>query len=196
MHSAPHGREQWAVRDAVPGPASDTLAAMRGHGQLTAGEVGELVGVPGTTIGQWARWGYVRASVSEELPHVYGVEDVGEASIVAALLGRGVPHAEVRRAITHLVAPWPLSGADLATTRETRPQIVLDGAFALGGRGWQRLVVAPALDPVRLRLRVLYDLLYVCDPHAGVLHGGAAAAHRRAQSARGQDDGRGRARSH
>lgn len=125
----------------------------RAHGELTAGEVGELVGVSGTTIGQWARWGYVRASVSEELPHVYGVEDVGEASIVAALLARGVRHTDVRRAIAHLVAPWPLSGADLATTDEPRPRIVLDAAFALGERGWQRLAIVPALDPLRLRLR-------------------------------------------
>ena len=38
---------------------------------------------PGTTIGQWARWGYIRSSASDGEPRVYGVEDVGEATIVA-----------------------------------------------------------------------------------------------------------------
>ena len=72
------------------------------HGQFLAAEVGELVGVSGTTIGQWARWGYIRASVSADEPHVYSVEDLAEAAIVGELLRRGVPHADVRRAIERL----------------------------------------------------------------------------------------------
>ena len=48
-----------------------------------AGEAGELAGVSGTTIGQWARWGYIRASQSAGDPHVYSVEDVAEAAIVS-----------------------------------------------------------------------------------------------------------------
>lgn len=127
-------------------------ARAEGHGRLLAGEVGAIVGVSGTTIGQWARHGFIRASVSDELPHVYGVEDVGEASIVAQLLARGVRHADVRRAISRLVGPWPLSQAELATTDERRPRIVLDGAFVLDARGWQRSVVVPPLRPVRVRL--------------------------------------------
>ena len=46
------------------------------HGHFLAGEAGELAGVSGTTIGQWARWGYIRASQSGGDPHVYSVEDV------------------------------------------------------------------------------------------------------------------------
>lgn len=132
--------------------------ATRVHGRLLAGEAGEVVGVSGTTIGQWARHGYIRPSQSAELPHVYSVEDVGEAAIVAALLARGVRHGEVRSAIGRLrsYGDWPLSEARLATTREPRPRIVLeeDGRrFLLGDRGWQLLAVAPELDEVRLRLR-------------------------------------------
>ena len=43
----------------------DATASLRGprpHGHFLAGEAGELAGVSGTTIGQWARWGYIRAS--------------------------------------------------------------------------------------------------------------------------------------
>src|SRR3954452_12437508 len=89
-----------------------------GHGCLLAGEVGELAGVSGTTIGQWARHGLIRSSQSEGEPRVYAVEDVAEAAIVADLLGRGVRHADVRATIRRLgraYGDWPLSEARLAT---------------------------------------------------------------------------------
>ena len=129
------------------------------HGHFLAGEAGELAGVSGTTIGQWARWGYIRASQSGGDPHVYSVEDVAEAAIVRVLLERGVRHADVRKAVAQLehYGDWPLSEAPLATTGGTRrPLIVLreeDGAYVLADRGWQRLVAPPPLQDVRLRLR-------------------------------------------
>ena len=131
----------------------------RPHGSFLAGEAGELAGVSGTTIGQWARWGYIRASQSTGEPHVYSVEDVAEAAIVHDLLARGVRHADVRRAVDKLTdyGDWPLSEAPLATTvGNGRPAIVLrepDGVYALTPRGWQRLVAPPPLEDVRLRLR-------------------------------------------
>jgi len=126
------------------------------HGHFLAGEAGELAGVSGTTIGQWARWGYIRSSRSEGEPRVYSVEDVAEAAIVQALLERGVRHRDVRRAVERLAAygAWPLSDAPLATTPDGR--IVLrenGGAYELAPRGWQRMTVAPELEDVRLRLR-------------------------------------------
>ncbi len=128
------------------------------HGRFLAGEVGELAGVTGNTIGQWARWGYIRASQSDGDPHVYSVEDVAEAAMVHALLERGVSHAQVRRAIAGLsdYGDWPLSQAPLATTvGPGRQRIVLrepDGAFALSPRGWQLMAAPPPLEDVRLRL--------------------------------------------
>jgi DNA-binding transcriptional MerR regulator len=128
------------------------------HGSFLAAEVGELAGVSGNTIGQWARWGYIRASQSGGDPHVYSVEDVTEAAMVHTLLENGVSHAQVRRAIAQLgeYGTWPLSEAPLAVTDEPRPRVVLreaDGAFALSPRGWQRMVAPPPLEDVRLRLR-------------------------------------------
>jgi DNA-binding transcriptional MerR regulator len=130
----------------------------RAHGALSAREVGELVGVSGTTIGQWARRGLIRSSQSQHEPRVYSVEDVGEAAVVAELRARGVPHAEIHRAIARLRAgrPWPLSKAWMATTEEPHPRVILrdDGAtYALERRGWQQLAVVPALREVRLALR-------------------------------------------
>jgi DNA-binding transcriptional MerR regulator len=129
------------------------------HGHFLAAEVGELAGVSGTTIGQWARWGYIRSSVSQDEPHVYSVEDVAEAAIVGELLGRGVSHADVRRAIARLrgeYGDWPLSEAPLGTTTQKgRTRIVLrerDGLYSLCPRGWQLMTAPPAIDEVRLRL--------------------------------------------
>jgi DNA-binding transcriptional MerR regulator len=130
--------------------------AAKPHGQFLAGEAGELAGVSGNTIGQWARWGYIRASQSNGEPHVYSVEDVAEAAIVHALLERGVRHREVRRAIERLQSygEWPLSEAPLATTPEGR--IVLrenGGNYALSDRGWQLMANPPPLYDVHLRLK-------------------------------------------
>jgi DNA-binding transcriptional MerR regulator len=138
----------------IPSPMAVSV-----HGHFLAAEVGELAGVSGTTIGQWARRGYIRSSASDGEPRVYGVEDVAEASIVAELLGRGVAHADVRRAIERLgeeYGDWPLSEAPLGTAVERgRTRIVLrerDGLYALAPRGWQRIAAPPAVDEVRLRL--------------------------------------------
>jgi DNA-binding transcriptional MerR regulator len=132
----------------------------RAHGSLRAADVGELVGVSGTTIGQWARHGYIRSSQREAEPRLYAVEDVAEAAIVRALLTRGVRRPQVRRAVARLRAatgPWPLSAARLATTRDggrTRLLLFEDGAWLeLTARGWQRIVVLGEVDEVRLRLR-------------------------------------------
>jgi DNA-binding transcriptional MerR regulator len=126
------------------------------HGHFLAGEAGELAGVSGTTIGQWARWGYIRASQSAEDPHVYSVEDVAEAAVVRLLLERGVRHRDVRRAIDRLGAygDWPLTDAPLATTPEGRIVLRENGnAYALADRGWQLMTSPPELEDVRLRLR-------------------------------------------
>jgi DNA-binding transcriptional MerR regulator len=126
------------------------MAPARPHGRFLAGEAGELIGVSGTTIGQWARRGYIRASRSTGDPHVYSLEDVAEAWVVHALLERGVGHAAVRRTIAALGGhgAWPLLGVALATTDGSAPRVVLcepDGIYALSGRGWQRLAVRPPL---------------------------------------------------
>ena len=110
----------------------------------------------GTTVGQWARHGLIRASQSAALPHVYSVEDAAEAAIVAALLARGVRHREVHRAAQALApryGTWPLSEARLATA-DGRP-FLREGrdVLALSPRGWQVVAVPPALEEVHLRLR-------------------------------------------
>lgn len=131
----------------------------RVHGQFLAADVGELAGVSGTAIGQWARRGLIRASVSAGDPHVYSLEDLAEAVIVGELLRRGVSHADIRHAIGRLAqeyGTWPLSDAPLGTTAaDGRTRVVLrerDGFFALSARGWQRTAAPPVVvEEVRLR---------------------------------------------
>jgi DNA-binding transcriptional MerR regulator len=138
------------------------MAPDRPRGRFLAGEAGEIVGVSGTTIGQWARRGYIRVSRSTGDPHVYSLEDVAEAWVVHALLERGVGHAAVRRTIAALgdEGPWPLLRVTLATTdaaNDGTSRIVLcepDGVYALSGRGWQQVAVqrgdVQALHPPEL----------------------------------------------
>ena len=137
----------------------------RPHGRLLAREAGALAGVSGTTIGQWARWGLIRSSQSDDEPRVYSVEDAAEAVIVAELLERGVHHADIHAAIDRLAGygAWPLSEARLATTHEAgRTRIALheEGEWlVLGPRGWQgsaeprQAVTGRDFTEVRLRLR-------------------------------------------
>lgn len=146
----------------TPRPSS---GAPQPHGRLLAGEAGALAGVSGTTIGQWARWGYIRSSISAAEPRVYSVEDVAEAAIVAELLERGVSHHDVHQAVERLsgYGAWPLSEARLATVEEEgRPRIALheeDEWLVLGPRGWQasaeprRELTGRSFVEVRLRLR-------------------------------------------
>ena len=129
------------------------------HGRLTASEVGALAGVSGTTIGQWARWGYVRSSQASGEPRVYSAEDAAEAVIVAELLRRGVSHAGVRDLLAHLahVGSWPLSHARLATTAPGRPPAVAVFEEAqwlvLGPRGWQAIADGIEVEEMRMRFR-------------------------------------------
>ena len=136
-----------------------TLVKMPPRGHYLAWEAGQLAGVSGHVIGQWARRGYIRASQSEEIPKVYSFQDVAEAMVVHDLLVRGVTHRDIKRAIDalHEYGDWPLSEAPLATTADGgRPRIVLrenGDAYALSPRGWQLMATPPPLDDVRLRLR-------------------------------------------
>ena len=138
-------------------------ATPRLHGSFLAGEVGELAGVSGNTIGQWARRGLIRSSQSDGEPRRYSVEDIAEATVVSGLLARGVRHLDVHRASERLAGRygrWPLSDAPLGTIVEDggRPRIVLlerEGVYELVARGWQLMAAPPPVEDVRVRLRHL-----------------------------------------
>jgi DNA-binding transcriptional MerR regulator len=135
-----------------------------------AHEAGRLAGVDGDRIGQWARWGHIRASVSAADPHVYSFEDVADALAVHVLLDAGVALPVIRRAVDVLGGDHPLShglhvvDGRLAVERGDRlkdvftEQLVLpfdgrlDAVGLLRAGGWPALVLgidAVEVDPDR-----------------------------------------------
>jgi uncharacterized protein (DUF433 family) len=108
------------------------------RGWYLAREVGFLAGVSGDTIGQWARYGYIRSSWSESIPRIYSFQDVAEAIAVHDLLDRGVPHAEIRAAITGLRATygdWPLQVAPIGTPDPSQAGVRI--AMSKDGQAWE-----------------------------------------------------------
>lgn len=91
---------------------------LRPRGYYLAHEAGWLAGVSGDRIGQWARRGYIRSSISTGVPRVYSYQDVAEAMVVHELEGDGVPLPAIRRAVQLLreeYGDWPLTQAPLVT---------------------------------------------------------------------------------
>lgn len=87
-------------------------------GWYVAPDAAPLVGVTSNRLGQWARRGYVPSS-QQLRPRVYAYQDIAEALAVHQLIDRGVPPADVMRAVRNLrdeYGRWPLSHAPLATT--------------------------------------------------------------------------------
>jgi uncharacterized protein (DUF433 family) len=73
-------------------------------GYYFAHEAGRLAGVSGDRIGQWARRGYIRSSISTGRPRIYSFQDVAEAMIVHELVDEGV------------LGDWPLSNAPIVSS--------------------------------------------------------------------------------
>lgn len=91
---------------------------VRPRGYYLAHEAGLLAGVSGDRIGQWARRGYIKSSVSTRIPRVYSFQDVAEAIAVHELLLRQVPLAKIKRAVVTLrsqYGDWPLTQAPIMT---------------------------------------------------------------------------------
>jgi uncharacterized protein (DUF433 family) len=136
--------------------------APRGH--YFAHEVGQLAGVSGAKVGQWAHYGYIRASQSgpAEYPRIYSFQDVAEAILVHDLIDKKVPPAVLRPSILALreqLGDWPLQRASLETlSAPAIPVAALlvregDLRMELGPHGWQ-IVEHATVEPER----VAFDL--------------------------------------
>jgi DNA-binding transcriptional MerR regulator len=145
------------------------IEVMPPRGHYLAHEVGLLAGVPGHTIGQWARRGYIRSSQSEDSPRIYSFQDVAEAMVVHEALDRGVPHAEIKAAINTLRTTepidWPLTHAKLATYHG---RIVDVHGWDIGSHTWQRVIDTENLSLIATQLnrggwavREIPDLIHI-----------------------------------
>jgi len=124
------------------GMGSVTFMEPRGH--YSAREAGVLAGVSGTTIGQWARRGYITASQVDQPPYDYSYQDIAEAIIVHELLDAGVSHRRVKRAIAALRDRygnrWPLQTAELGAADGGIVAVEREATWDLGDGIWQRQI--------------------------------------------------------
>ncbi len=136
------------------------IVHMPPRGHYLAQEVGELAGVSGETVGQWARYGYIRASWSKpgEYPRIYSFQDIAEAIMVHELVDQRVPLKVLRPVIESLrdqLGDWPLQHAHLETLAPKGIQVaallVKHGVdrYELGDHGWQQ-VGSTTVDPRRV----------------------------------------------
>lgn len=130
------------------------------RGRYLAWEAGQLAGVSGLAIGQWARRGYIRSSVEQAIPRIYSFQDIAEAMVVHELLERGVTHRDIKKAICELgdrYGDWPLTDAKLATIPgEAHARVIAresEGDYDIGGLGWQQVVEPENLEKIRAQLR-------------------------------------------
>lgn len=125
-----------------------SVIQMPPRGHYFAQEVGQLTGVSGGTVGQWANYGYIRASQSEDgqYPMVYSYQDVAEAILVHELLTKKVPLKVLRPVIEGLrerLGDWPLQHAELETVSggdlSLSGLLIKEGdlRYELGYHGWQ-----------------------------------------------------------
>lgn len=151
-------RLQLAAANTVGAVSHVVLMPPRGH--YVARDIGRLAGVSGGTIGQWANYGYIRASQSPpgEYPRVYSFQDVAEAILVHELIEQKVPLKALRPFIEGLrdeYGDWPLQHAELETVGAEGVSVasVLHrrGAerYELGEHGWQ-MVEGTTVDPQRV----------------------------------------------
>jgi uncharacterized protein (DUF433 family)/DNA-binding transcriptional MerR regulator len=136
------------------------IIQMPPRGRYLAWEAGQLAGVSGQTVGQWARRGYIRSSVGQEVPRVYSFQDIAEAMVVHELLDRGVMHRDIKKAILELgdrYGDWPLTDAPLATIpAKSRARVIArepEADYDIGGLGWQQVIEPENLEKIRSQLR-------------------------------------------
>lgn len=153
------------------------------RGFYLAREAGQLAGVSGDHIGQWARRGYIRSSQSGagEVPRVYSFQDVAEAMIVHELLNAHVPHREIRAAVQTLRdengSAWPLTRGEVAAADGAVVVRRDDRHFDVGTHPWQRFIDESNLQEVASELsrggwavRDLPDLRHI-EVNPGILSG-------------------------
>jgi uncharacterized protein (DUF433 family) len=132
-----------------------TFMEPRGH--YSAREAGVLAGVSGTTIGQWARRGYITASQADQPPYDYSYQDIAEAIIVHELLDAGAAHRRVKLAIAALRERhgnrWPLQTADLGTADGGIVAVEQEATWDLGDGVWQQQIAPENLRRVAGILR-------------------------------------------
>jgi uncharacterized protein (DUF433 family) len=116
-----------------------SIILMPPRGHYLANEAGQLAGVSGDRIGQWARRGYIRSSQSTGRPRVYSYQDVAEAMVVHELEDAGASLRSIKRTIERLRErhgmAWPLQHERLGAMHGSVVEFDGDEAYNIGGKG-------------------------------------------------------------
>lgn len=137
-------------------PTSPSPARPESLGVFSPRRAGQLAGVGGDRIGQWARYGLIRPTIYEGRPaNRYAFYDVAEAIVVHWLLDHGFDYTEIHTAIDRAGESrrsWPLLEAPLGVAQHTverdRGVIVLrtpEGHYVEIGRPGDQVVLRPEL---------------------------------------------------
>ena len=123
-------------------------------GVFSPRRAGQLAGVGGDTIGQWARHGLIHPTIYEGRPaNLYAFYDVAEAIVVHWLHVEGFSFDEIHHAISKGAEwDWPLLEQELGVARDAveSDRGVLatrlkDGSYLEVGRPGEQLVPKPEL---------------------------------------------------
>lgn len=125
-------------------------------GVFSPRRAGQLAGVGGDTIGQWARYGLIRPTIYEGRPaNRYAFYDVAEAIVVHWLRDQGFSFDEIHYAIEKAGGEhrdWPLLEQPLGVARDAvendRGVIAMrmdDGGYVEIGRPGDQVVLPPEL---------------------------------------------------
>ncbi len=133
------------------------VVRMPPRGHYLAWEAGQLAGVSGAKIGQWAHYGYIRASQSEpgDYPKIYSYQDVAEAMVVHQLLEHDTSYRLIRTTLDELrkdpdLGDWPLSQVELSAAGSRSLLVRRRGGehFDLTGRPWHAMLDAGDLRKI------------------------------------------------
>jgi uncharacterized protein (DUF433 family) len=104
--------------------------AVTPRGWYLARDAAQLMGVHPKTVGQWVRYGYIKATRDPGPPEVFSYQDVAEGLAVQELLRRGSTGREIRRTVANCRArwgDWPLTTAPLRLAKTAkRAKLVLE----------------------------------------------------------------------
>lgn len=136
---------------------NEPLDVSTATGVFSPFRAGALAGVSGNRIGQWARYGLIKASLFEGRPaNLYEFRDVAEAIVVHWLLDRGFTYDDIHVAIEQARGDhpgWPLLTAPLGVAQhaidgDPKGVIALEidrGTYVDTRRGGQQAMLKPEL---------------------------------------------------
>ncbi len=131
-------------------------------GIYPAHRVGALAGVSGYTIGQWARYRFIRPTYYKGRPaHLYTFNDIAEAIVVHWLLNKEFTYEQIHMAINHAreeYPEWPLLKAPLGVAQHADDEGDPRGIIAQETKRGVYIDVSRPGDQITLKPQFFHDV--------------------------------------